>query len=77
MPRRQVCITTMISTASASGSQPPSTTLSRLAPKNTASTMKKGATRAATTNSGQRQRLRIKRKAMIVVVSMVPLMAMP
>jgi hypothetical protein len=55
MPRRQVYITVMTTPPSASGIQPPSTTLSRLAPKKVKSMARKGPINSAAAQIGQRQ----------------------
>jgi len=77
VPRRQVYMTTITPPASASGTQPPSTTFMRLAARKVVSTMMKGAIRAMVAASDQCQTLRMTMNAMIAVTTMVPVTAMP
>jgi hypothetical protein len=77
LPRRQVYITTITRPPSASGTQPPSSTFKRLAPKNDRSISRNGPIRAAAASAGQRQALEITTKAIIAVTTMVPETAMP
>ncbi len=72
-----VYITTITSAPSASGIQPPSNTLSRLAPRNVRSISRNGAISATAAHSGQRQTFQITMNAISAVTTIVPVTAMP
>ena len=66
-----------MATARASGIQPPSGTLSRLAPKNAVSTIRKNPATMPASTTDQPQISRMARKSSTVVSSMVVETAMP
>ncbi len=61
----------------ASGIQPPSNTLSRLAERKMVSTARNGVITSTDTSSGHFQQVRITKNAMMLVITMVPVTAMP
>ena len=63
--------------AAASGNQPPSSTFTRFAPKNEASTTRKSTVRGCAFQRGQRHRSRMTRWKRSVVMIIVPVTAMP
>ncbi len=77
VPRRHVYITSMTTPPSASGTQPPSTTLSILAERKVRSMNRNGAISAAAANGDQRHIRQITTKAIMPVTTMVPVTAMP
>ena len=77
VPRRHVYITSMTSPPSASGTQPPSITLSILAERNVRSITRNGAISAAAANGDHRHIRQITMKAIMQVTTMVPVTAMP
>ena len=77
MPRRHVYITAMIMVPSASGTQPPSTTLSMLALRKIKSMNRNGAISATAASSDQCQTFQITTMAIMPVTTMVPLTAIP
>ena len=77
LPRRHVYMTTITKPPNASGTQPPSTTLSRLAPRNVRSTNRNGTISAAAASGGHRHTFQITTNAIVTVTTMVPVTAMP
>ena len=77
VPRRHVYITSITMPPSASGTQPPSTTLSMLADRNVRSINKNGTIKAAAASSDQRHIRQMTMNAIIPVTTMVPVTAMP
>ena len=70
-------MTTITSPPSANGTQPPSTTLSRLAPRKLRSMNRNGAISAAAASGDQFHTFQITTNAIIPVTTMVPVTAMP
>ena len=77
VPRRQVSITTISAAPTASGIQPPSTIFSMFAIRKTRSMARKGAMTSAAVAGRQRQHFHMTRKAIAVVITIVPVTAMP
>jgi hypothetical protein len=77
VPFNQVNITIETIAARVIGSHPPSRNLSRLAARNVASMIVKGAIRAVTRNGDRLQIFRETRNAMKVVTSITPLVVRP
>jgi hypothetical protein len=76
-PRCQVVISVNIAAPMSSGNQPPSSTFTALAEKNTMSTRKKKPVAATHSGSGSRQAWRMTKKVMTVVIVMSSVTAMP
>ncbi len=72
LPRRQVYITNITKAPNASGIQPPSKILSRLAERKARSMNRNGSISASAPISGQRQIRRITMIAIMAVTTMVP-----
>ena len=77
MPRRHVYITSITMPPSASGTQPPSITLSMLADRKVRSISRNGSISAAAASGDQRHIRQITMKAIMQVTTMVPVTAMP
>ncbi len=77
VPRTQVHITIIEHPASTSGTQPPSTTFIRLAARKARSIARKPEIIRIEAHSGQRHRFHTTTKASAVVVTIVPVTAMP
>ena len=77
VPRRHVYMTVMIRLAKANGTQPPSTTFSRLAARNISSIAWNGSINPAAAGRDQCQCFQITMRPIVESTSMVPVTAIP